>query len=409
MNKSDTRVQIAVIFLKNELSIILNTQYKLVTVTKLDRYLLKQLIGPFAFFCFITSGILLLNQTLGIIDIVTENKQPTYIIFELSFLLLPKVLITAIPISAFIASVLIVNRLFNEEELLVMMSIGRSYINLSKPFLIFGFFTASLLFLVVHNLAPFSQSKFIKAKERIEKDFASQIIKTDQFISYKDKFTFFFGSQSNNRVLNEILIEEQISSDTTITHIAEHGQVVSKKKLNSLLLKNGSTQSYNKRTDEFNLLHFDTLVFDLNQLKNDNTLTRKSLSSLSTKKLKKKINRLKSKGKRGRRFGRATSLVHDRIIKTLLTLLFPLLGMLSLLLGGYNRFGYSIRIILCVLTMASLDLLRGSCKSWVIDNPSLWLIQYLSPLLCISIIILILWSLSNSTNGLIKINRKVST
>lgn len=378
-------------------------------MTKLDRYLLKQLIGPFAFFCLITSGILLLNQTLGIMDIVTENKQPTNIVFELSFLLLPKVLSTAVPLSAFIASVLIVNRLYVEEEFLVMMSIGRSYINLSKPFLIFGIFVASLLFLVVHHLAPFSQAKFVKAKDRIEKDFASQIFKTDQFISYQNKFTFFFGSQSNNKILKEILIEEKISSDTTLTHIAKNGHVVSKKKLNSLILKNGSTQSYNNRTGEFSLLHFDTLVFDLNQLRNDNTLTRMSLSSLSTKKLKKKINSLKSKGKRGRRFGRATSLVHDRIVKTFLALLFPLLGMLSLLLGGYNRFGYSIRIILCVLTMAGIDLIRGACKSWVIDNPSLWFIQYLPPLLCISIIMVILWLISNTTNGLIKINRKVLT
>ena len=106
-------------------------------MTKLDRYLFKQLVGPFTFFCFITSSILLLNHTLGIIDIVTENGQPAYIVFELSFLMLPKVLISAIPISGFIASILTINRLFNEEELLVMMSVGRSYLDLSKPILLF--------------------------------------------------------------------------------------------------------------------------------------------------------------------------------------------------------------------------------------------------------------------------------
>ena len=102
MNKLDTRVQIAVIMLVNKLiNKYINNQHILVIVTKLDRYLFKQLIGPFAFFCFIISGILLLNQALGIIDIVTENGQPAYIVFELSFLILPKVLITAISISGF--------------------------------------------------------------------------------------------------------------------------------------------------------------------------------------------------------------------------------------------------------------------------------------------------------------------
>ena len=372
-------------------------------MTKLDRYLFKQLIGPFAFFCFIISGILLLNQALKIIDIVTENGQPAYIVFELSFLLLPKVLITAIPISGFIASVLIINRLFNEEELLVMMSVGRSFINLCKPFLFFGIFIASLLFFITHNLGPFSHSKFLDTQERIKREYVTQIIKPDQFISYQNKFTFFFGDKGNNGELTEILIEEQISPDTTLTHIAKNGQVITKKNSNSLLLKSGSTQSFNRQTGTFSLLQFDTLVFDLNQLRKDVVSSESSLSSLSSTKLKEKINSMK---RNDTRLGRAVSLLHDRYTKTLLAMLFPLLGMLGLILGGYNRSGYVIRIISCILVMASLDLLRGASKSWVVDQPSLYLSQYSSPLLCVLIISLILWLISNKTTGLVKIKHK---
>ena len=372
-------------------------------MTKLDRYLFKQLIGPFAFFCFIISGILLLNQALKIIDIVTENGQPAYIVFELSFLLLPKVLITAIPISGFIASVLIINRLFNEEELLVMMSVGRSFINLCKPFLFFGIFIASLLFFITHNLGPFSHSKFLDTQERIKREYVTQIIKPDQFISYQNKFTFFFGDKGNNGELTEILIEEQISPDTTLTHIAKNGQVITKKNSNSLLLKSGSTQSFNRQTGTFSLLQFDTLVFDLNQLRKDVVSSESSLSSLSSAKLKEKINTMK---KNDTRLGRAVSLLHDRYAKTFLAMLFPLLGMLGLILGGYNRSGYAIRIISCILVMASLDLLRGSSKSWVVDLPSLYLLQYSSPLLCVMIISLVLWLVSTKTTGLVKIKHK---
>ena len=372
-------------------------------MTKLDRYLFKQLIGPFAFFCFIISGILLLNQALKIIDIVTENGQPAYIVFELSFLLLPKVLITAIPISGFIASVLIINRLFNEEELLVMMSVGRSFISLCKPFLFFGILIAFLLFFITHNLGPFSHSKFLDTQERIKREYITQIIKPDQFISYQNKFTFFFGDKGNNGELSEILIEEQISPDTTLTHIAKNGQVITEKNSNSLLLKNGSTQSFNRQTGTFSLLQFDTLVFDLNQLRKDVISSEGSLSSLSSTKLKEKINTMK---KNDTRLGRAVSLLHDRYAKTLLAMLFPLLGMLGLILGGYNRSGYVIRIISCILVMASLDLLRGASKSWVVDQPSLYLSQYSSPLLCVMIISLILWLISNKTTGLVKIKHK---
>lgn len=373
-------------------------------MTKLDRYLFRQLVGPFTFFCFITSSILLLNHTLGIIDIVTENGQPAYIVFELSFLMLPKVLISAIPISGFIASILTINRLFNEEELLVMMSVGRSYLDLSKPILLFGIFIAIIHFLIVHNLAPYSHKKFLLAEKRIKDEYITQIIKPEQFISLQNKYTFFFGSKGKNGDLNEILIEEKITTNDTLTHIAKDGQVVKDENSYSLLLKNGSTQSYNKQSKSFNHLHFDTLVFDLNQLKNENISSKRSLAGLNSIKLKNKINTMKS---RGLKYARAISLFHDRIVKSFLTLLFPLLAVLGILVGGYNRFGYTSRIIKCILGVATLDLLRGACKSWVMDNPSIWLVQYLSPFLTSLTIIIILLLLSTRTNGLIKTGIKV--
>jgi lipopolysaccharide export system permease protein len=284
-----------------------------------------------------------------------------------------------------------------------MMSVGRSFISLCKPFLFFGILIASLLFFITHNLGPFSHSKFLNTQERIKREYVTQIIKPDQFISYQNKFTFFFGDKGNNGELSEILIEEQITPDTTLTHIAKNGQVITEKNSNSLLLKNGSTQSFNRQTGTFSLLQFDTLVFDLNQLRKDVVSSESSLSSLSSTKLKEKINTMK---KNDTRLGRAVSLLHDRYAKTLLAMLFPLLGMLGLILGGYNRSGYVIRIISCILVMASLDLLRGASKSWVVDQPSLYLSQYSSPLLCVMIISLILWLISTKTTGLVKIKHK---
>jgi hypothetical protein len=57
--------------------------------------------------------------------------------------------------------------------------------------------------------------------------------------------------------------------------------------------------------------------------------------------------------------------------------------------------------------MASLDLLRGASKSWVVENPLIWPAQYLSPLLCAFIIALIIWIVSTKTTGLFKINSRV--
>ena len=89
--------------------------------------------------------------------------------------------------------------------------------------------------------------------------------------------------------------------------------------------------------------------------------------------------------------GRATALFHDRNAKTLLALLFPVLGMVTLLAGGYRRSGFTIRIVLGVLMMAGLDSFRGATKTWVSETPSIWFVNYLSIVACFALILTLLW------------------
>ncbi|MGY9052285.1 MAG: LptF/LptG family permease, partial [Rhodobacterales bacterium] len=155
--------------------------------------------------------------------------------------------------------------------------------------------------------------------------------------------------------------------------------------------------SYNTITKAFNLLGFSSLAFDLTQLEKGITTRKNSISELNSLKLKQKISKLSDDDPI---LGRAVSLYHDRHAKTLLALLFPTLGMISLLIGGYNRSGYTSRIVISVLIIAGFDLFRGVTKSWTADTPILWLLQYGSPFLCSFLITFMLWHASKGTTGL---------
>ena len=56
---------------------------------QLDRYVLRQLIGPFLFFMMIFGGILWLNQAVRILDVIVRNGHSGAIFAELSLFLLP--------------------------------------------------------------------------------------------------------------------------------------------------------------------------------------------------------------------------------------------------------------------------------------------------------------------------------
>jgi len=352
-------------------------------VTKIDKYILAQLIGPFAFFCLIFSGILWLNQALGIVAIVTENGQPASIFIELSVLLIPKVLIAAIPISGFAAA--------------VMMSAGRSYFQLAKPFLVFGAFCFTLLFVVVHFLTPIAQSKLAQRQDEIKREFITQIVQPGQFISAQDKFTFFFGFKDNNGSLKDVLIEEQESPVSTTTYIANTGQIVTEDGKTTLVLGAGSIQRNNTASGNFSLVQFDTLAFDMTQMGENFEPHVSGYTEYTSPRLRQAIQDLPQNHAR---LGRATSLYHGRHVQTLLALLFPVLGLAALLVGGYRRSGFTLRIVVGVLLMATLDSLRGAAKSWVRDAPELWMSQYLTIGLCVLLIAVMLWLASKNLKQL---------
>lgn len=366
-------------------------------MTKIDKYILAQLIGPFAFFCLIFSGILWLNQALGIVAIVTENGQPASIFIELSVLLIPKVLIAAIPISGFAAAVYLTNRMYGEAELVVMMSAGRSYFQLAKPFLVFGAFCFTLLFVVVHFLTPIAQSKLAQRQDEIKREFITQIVQPGQFISAQDKFTFFFGFKDNNGSLKDVLIEEQESPVSTTTYIANTGQIVTEDGKTTLVLGAGSIQRNNTASGNFSLVQFDTLAFDMTQMGENFEPHVSGYTEYTSPRLRQAIQDLPQNHAR---LGRATSLYHGRHVQTLLALLFPVLGLAALLVGGYRRSGFTLRIVVGVLLMATLDSLRGAAKSWVRDAPELWMSQYLTIGLCVLLIAVMLWLASKNLKQL---------
>ena len=345
-----------------------------------------------------------MNQALGIIRIVTENGQPASIFVELSILLLPKVLVAAIPIAGFAAAVFLTNRLYGETELVVMMSAGRSYQALAKPFLIFGAVCFATLFIVVHFLGPTAESKLLQKQDEIKREFITQIIQPGTFISSQGKFTFFFGQKGHNGELRDVLIEEQISNGLTITHIANEGQVIRDEGKTTLVLQSGSIQRHNQTTSDFSLVQFDSLAFDLTQMGRDFKPRALSASEFTTPRLWDEMALMSPKDPT---LGRTTALLHDRIVKTLLALFFPVLGMVTLLVGGYRRSGFTARIIVGVLMMAGLDSFRGATKTWVSDDPSIWYVHYLSVLTCITLILLLLLLANRNLRHFLPFGKKV--
>ncbi|MDP5352596.1 MAG: LptF/LptG family permease, partial [Paracoccaceae bacterium] len=95
-------------------------------MSKFDKYLLSQLLAIFGFFSLSIIGIYWINLSVSLFEQVVGSGNTLGLFLELSFLSLPNLIATVLPIAAFIATIYVINRFVRESELLVMQSIGMS-------------------------------------------------------------------------------------------------------------------------------------------------------------------------------------------------------------------------------------------------------------------------------------------
>ena len=342
-------------------------------VKQIDKYVLRQLIGPFTFFFVIFAGIIWLNQALRIVDVVVSNGQSGTVFIELSLYLLPKVAETVVPIAAFAAAIYLTNRLYSESEQVVIMSVGRSPGLAVMPYLIFGCGCFCLLTVLTHFLTPVSLTAFQDRQHEFSKEFLTQFVVEGAFSTPQSGVTVFFGSANPEGNLNDVLINDRRDPDLYVTHTAATGQVVASNTVPKLILFEGTIQHYRPETLSLSTIQFDSLSYDLSQFAKEVTERHILVRELGTRELF-----WPTPGSLATSISRSSRTIeaHDRLVKSLLSIIVPVLGAIILISSGYNRSGFFARIAVGVLFMVGINSLRGLVQSSVTKDPDLWPILY---------------------------------
>ena len=124
---------------------------------RLDRYIFRQIAGPFLFFVLVFTGVIWLTQSLRVIDTVVNNGQSARVFLEFTVLLLPLVLSIVLPVSLFAAVLFAVNRLFTDSEIVVMLAAGLSGTSLLRAVTVFSLMVMTVLYGITIYLMPTAQ------------------------------------------------------------------------------------------------------------------------------------------------------------------------------------------------------------------------------------------------------------
>src|ERR1700750_3041175 len=99
----------------------------------IDRYLLRQLLGPTVFAVAALTAVALLGESLSTLDLIVNQRQSAIVFLKATLLTLPQLLNMVLPIAVFVSALVALNRLHTEQEIVVCFAGGMSRWRVISP------------------------------------------------------------------------------------------------------------------------------------------------------------------------------------------------------------------------------------------------------------------------------------
>ena len=361
-------------------------------MTRLDRYILGQLLGPFLFFVLVFTGVVWLSQSLRVIDTVVNNGQSAAVFLEFTALLLPMVMTVVLPVSAFAATLYAVNRLVTDSEIVVMLAGGLSGRRLLRPVAIFSGIVMVALFAVTLYLLPTSKRLMQERISEVRGDVAAAFLREGAFVSPSKGVTVYLRDMPRAGEMLGVFVHDEREPERPVTYTAERAVLVEGEGTPRLVMFDGIAQRLARGEDgpaQLSLLRFERFSYDLEQLAGGEGPRPRKPSEFYLPTLLGV-----SEGETGRHsLGDYRAEAHEALSAPLYVLALPLLGAAFVVSAGFRRQGFAGRIVLAVAVGLGLRLVGLALKGATEAEAALGPAMYLPPLAGIA---LALWMVSRS-------------
>jgi lipopolysaccharide export system permease protein len=359
-------------------------------VTRLDRYILRQLFAASGFFLLVFTGVIWLTQAVRLIDTVIASGQGGGVFLLFSAFVLPQVMVIVLPLSALGAALYALNKLYSDSELVVMMSTGVSPLNLLRPISIFGATIALMLALVMNLLVPQANTALAERSQAIRSDLAAALLVERQFIHPMSGLTLFIQETGTDGEMSGIFLNDQRDPSRAVTYSAERALLVRDGMEARLVMLDGMALGAGRDGTRLNSVAFDQFVFDMSDLLRESSDRTPRPSEYPTVSLLDPTTQMLESGRYTA--GDFVSEGHYRIAMPLLALIYPMIALVTLLAGGFRRSGFGRRVIVAVAAAAVSQILMFGARAQVDADPALWPLIYLPHLLALLYVAaLVIW------------------
>ena len=353
---------------------------------KLTRYLIVELLRPFAFFVVVFTGVIWLSQSLRVLETVINSGRGALLLMEFSALLLPQVMSIVLPVSAFGAAIYAVNKLFVDSELVAMAAAGLSPRALARPLALFGCVIMLIMLVVTMVLMPLASRQLRDQIALVRADIASGLLFEGQFLNPTTGLTLYVRQSDGRGSMRGVFVHDRRDPNGELTYTARQALLNRTEQGPQLVMFDGTAQRYDPRDGSLTLLRFDSLVYDLTPFTGQTGDRLRRPSERFFHELIFPDDALRSTVRLGRLYAEA----HEQTSAPLYALALPLVALAGIVGGGFTRHGYGRRIAATAAIGLGLRLLGVAIKAAVGGAAWLWPALYLPPIAGIVVALLYL-------------------
>lgn len=354
-------------------------------MSKLDRYVLTQLLTLFGFFSLILVAVYWVNRAVGLFDSLIGDGQTTWVFLQMSALTLPNVISTVLPSSAFVAGVYIANRLTQDSELVVMRALGFSSFRLAAPVFYFGALVAVMMAILTNIMVPLSNTALRDRNAEIAQNATSRFLKDGQFMTVADGVTLYIRQISQNGELLDVFISDDRDPRARVTYSAQRALLIKSDLGPKLLMFDGMLQNFDAEQRNLSITHFADLTYSVALLDRNPNQNQRSAAEVMTWEMLRPLPPVLQETQRTAEELQFSG--HYRLSWPLSAAAAGLIGFSTLLLGAFSRFGLWRQImgaVALLILLYAVDIVASTTR------PFGWISAYSAPVVGLVMVLAIL-------------------
>ncbi len=342
----------------------------------IDRYLLRQLLGPVAMATLALTAVALLSQSLAGLDLIVNQRQSALVFLKVTLLYMPQLINLVLPIAVFVAALVSLNRLHTEQEIVVCFAGGMSRWRVISPAMRLASTIAFLALLMNIFVQPTSFRALRQELFEVRTDLAATLVREGEFSQPAPGLTVYAQSVDSTGNLVNLFIHQVKADGSDTTYSAEQGRIARSQGKPVLILENGTNQELSSR-GVLNYLTFNSYTFDLGALASTDELVHYKPSDRYLHELF--FPDLQQDWERRNRLDLLAE-GHARIASPLYNIAFMAMALAAIIGGGFSRLGYGRRIAMFSAAAALVRLLGFQVQAASEESAWLNILQYAVPL-----------------------------